>query len=131
MQRIFLFFLMLLCFQIAISFSFAEISTQPEWMKKNGWVPYEDVCATQNNLNNVNNSCREPLMVTPNASLQYWAGELIEFYFDINSNSFTRFKIKITWITDRSPFKCGQIIEIRPDQVMDFKHRSYALKRCY
>ena len=70
-------------------------------------------------------------MVSQKGWSSNWAGRVVKMCGDRNNNSgSSSYKIEIQWITDRSTYKCGQIITKSPDQVQDFETRSYALKEC-
>jgi len=94
------------------------------WMNKSSWVSVDTVC--QSGIID----CNKTIMVTSNSFVNHWAGEIIEMYHIKNSDDFTRYKISITWLSDNSKYRCGQIIEKRVEDVKDFKVRSIALKKC-
>ncbi len=102
----------------------------PGWMKESGWVLFENVCQSANETNGTNADCSEGTLVTGTSSLSPWAGETSEMYFDKGSNSFTRLKIKITWTSEGSPYNCGEVIMMKPDETRDFTHRSLAMSEC-
>lgn len=98
------------------------------WMSKSGWVPIDRVC--ESDVLRGMMDCSGPIMVTAKKYITHWAGEVVEAYYSKSANNFTRYKISVTWITDRSPYTCGQIIEKRLSEIKDFKTRSMAMKRC-
>ena len=94
------------------------------WLSKTGWVSIDDVCQSGAM------DCSGPIMVTSNTYINHWAGEVIEAYYVKGNGTFSRYKISISWITDRSSYRCGQIIVKGVDEVKDFTSRSFAMKRC-
>lgn len=94
------------------------------WLNKTGWVPIDALCSA--GMMN----CNGPITVTSKTYINHWAGEVVEAYYIKGNNVFSRFRISITWITDKSPYRCGQIIEKRVTDIKDFTSRSFALKRC-
>ena len=94
------------------------------WLSKTGWVSIDDVCQSGAM------DCSGPIMVTSNTYINHWAGEVIEAYYVKGNGTFSRYKISISWITDKSSYRCGQIIVKGVDEVKDFTSRSFAMKRC-
>ncbi len=63
----------------------------------------------------------------------YWAGRIAELGIieTENETSFSgRVKVQITWVTDRTHYRCHKIYEMRQEDVKDFTHRSIMLRRC-
>jgi hypothetical protein len=63
----------------------------------------------------------------------YWAGEVTEIEIDAQEAGFTltgRIKVKITWVTDRTSYKCHEIYLMNAEDVEDFEYRSLMLTQC-
>jgi len=63
----------------------------------------------------------------------YWAGEIEEIEINETDEGFTltgRVKVKITWVTDRTSYRCHEIYIIDSDDLEDFTHRSLMLTEC-
>jgi hypothetical protein len=63
----------------------------------------------------------------------YWAGEVEEIEIDAQAAEFTltgRIKVKITWVTDRTSYRCHEIYLMNADDVEDFEYRSLMLTQC-
>jgi hypothetical protein len=110
-----------LLFFIVVCLSSAGVHAQ--------WVPWDEMCRFLNEEEGGQFNCGEAYMVRDPGPLPYWAGEVTRMYGEPGKGLLT-FEIKVTWITDRSPFKCGTSIKMRPDQVKDFTHRSINMRRC-
>lgn len=93
-----------------------------------GWYAYEEICAA---LKKEGKQCDtgNPPTVTSKSFLVYWAGEVSDIYYD-GSGSATRYKIRVTWVSDGSPYNCGQIIEKKTSEIKDLSLRSFAMRRC-
>lgn len=108
----------------------------PRWMQKNDWVSYQEVCESSKEIGIEdfrNVDCSEGSSVTDKSTLLgaiYWAGEVVELYFDKSLNGFTNLKIRVSWLSPRSQYNCGQIIRKRPSEVKDFTHTSLSLRPC-
>jgi len=57
--------------------------------------------------------------------MQYWAGVITHANFSINE-----YRIRITHVTDRTSYKCGQVIEVSENEVKEFTHRALLLQKC-
>uniref|UniRef100_UPI0025D70465 hypothetical protein n=1 Tax=uncultured Thiodictyon sp. TaxID=1846217 RepID=UPI0025D70465 len=108
----------------------AVASDLPDWMNKDGWVSYEAVCQSMNKKTGSKTDCSEGALATGDSLFSSWAGETMKMYYEKSSNSFTKIRIRVTWTTDRSPYKCGETITMRPDEIKDFTHRSLAMTQC-
>jgi len=102
----------------------------PNWAKQNGWVSLEEVCHFMNKSKGIDTDCTSVVPVTGTSIMSSWAGDPMDMYYDEGSNSITRVRIRITWTTDRSPYSCGQIIILRPDETQNFTKRSLAMREC-
>ncbi|MEE9338638.1 MAG: hypothetical protein V3U87_11200 [Methylococcaceae bacterium] len=102
----------------------------PEWVKQNGWVPYENICEALNTMQGSSVDCSEATLVTENASITHWVGEVISMYYSKSKGEFVNTKVKVTWVTDKSPYKCGLIVKMRESEMKNFTHRSIAMKKC-
>lgn len=63
----------------------------------------------------------------------YWAGEVVEVEINESETGLTltgRAKVKITWVTDRTSYRCHEIYIIHSDDAEDFTHRSLMLREC-
>ena len=63
----------------------------------------------------------------------YWAGEVEEIEIDATETGFTltgRIKVKITWVTDRTSYRCHEIYLMNANDVEDFEYRSLMLTEC-
>jgi hypothetical protein len=63
----------------------------------------------------------------------YWAGEVEEIEIDDTGSGFTltgRVKVKITWITDRTSYRCHEIYIVNSSDCEDFNYRSLMLSEC-
>lgn len=65
----------------------------------------------------------------------YWAGKVVEVEVDINEakTGLTltgRVKVEITWVTDRTSYRCHETYIIHSDEAEDFSHRSLMLREC-
>lgn len=108
----------------------------PRFMRKSGWVTFSEVCESgkERGLSDYRNAdCSEGTTVTDKSTplnAIYWAGEVVEMYFDKSTNEFSRLKVRVTWYSPRSKYECGQIIHKGPSEVKDFTHTSLALRKC-
>ncbi len=94
------------------------------WLSKTGWVTIQQLCDSGVL------DCSNPIMLTSKSFINHWAGQVIEAYHIKGKENFGSYKIRIEWVTDKSPYRCGQIIEKRVDDLKDFTARSLALRRC-
>lgn len=94
------------------------------WLNRTGWVSFQEVCRSGKM------SCDQSVVVTGNSLINHWAGDVTEFYFVKGDKEFRRAKIYITWVTDKSPYNCGQTIEKNFSEIKDLTARSIALRRC-
>jgi hypothetical protein len=109
----------------------AEKLSKAIWMSRTGWVAIPDICAGQKALDaDSTMNCDGPVAVTGRGIFQYWAGEAKEFYFNRDTQKFERIKVRITWVTDRSPYSCGQVVDLGAGEVKDFNFRAWALEKC-
>ena len=63
----------------------------------------------------------------------YWAGEVEEIEIDVKATEFTltgRVKVKITWVTDRTSYRCHETYLMNAGDVEDFEYRSIMLTKC-
>jgi hypothetical protein len=63
----------------------------------------------------------------------YWAGEVSEVEIDQTEAGLTltgRIKVRITWVTDRTSYRCHEIYFLNANEVEDFTHRSLMLTEC-
>lgn len=92
------------------------------------WFTYEDICAMHKKEGrdcNVN----DPPVVTDKGFFVTWGGEVSEIYYTQDGQA-TRFRIRISWTSDKSPYRCGQIIEKKFSDVKQMNFRSVAMRRC-
>lgn len=103
----------------------------PDWMTRSGWVPIYDVCVLQNLDKGLNRDCSSTRFSVQNTGfLQYWAGDVGEMYYELGQTAFTKMRVKVTHVTDNTSYRCGQIIEIYPEDVRDLEALSMALRKC-
>lgn len=63
----------------------------------------------------------------------YWAGKVVEVEIDETDSGLTltgRSKVEITWVTDRTSYRCHEVYIILADDLEDFTHRSLMLTQC-
>ncbi len=92
------------------------------------WGSWEEYCNLRNELEGKNRDCSQ-MVVTGTSSFSHWAGDVVEVYC-CESDAPSMLKVQITWVTDKSPYKCGAIVKMRPDEIRNFTHRSLAMRRC-
>ena len=59
----------------------------------------------------------------------YWVGRVLAGEFDSN-NQPKNLKVKITWVTDRTDYRCNDIYIVSFFKVKEFTHRSLMLRKC-
>lgn len=92
-------------------------------IKANGWILASTLCKANNKPHN----CLRD--VTPKGIVGRWAGKIISL--QSRNKKFTgNMKIKITWISNISKYKCGQVISFNKKYLEDFKSRSVSMQRC-
>lgn len=106
--------------------------SQPEWLNKTGWVSFYQICEFKKTYipEERNADCNKPTRVTGSSRFSNWAGEITHMFFDKGKGSFSTPKIKVTWITGKAKYRCGQIIQKRKSDLRSFEHRSLAMKQC-
>lgn len=93
------------------------------------WVSWDEFCNDMNQNEGKNWDCSEGPLVRDGAVFPNWAGEVISLYGEPD-RGVVRYEIKITWVTSKSPFRCGSTIKMHPSEVKEFTHRSIAMRRC-
>lgn len=87
-----------------------------------GWHSYSDVCSqVQCGLNSSG--------VTHPGILRYWAGDVKEIYFD--GEKLSNAMVKVTWITEKSPYACGQEVVLRLADVKNYVAMPIAFRPCF
>jgi len=117
-------------------FSFSLMSygqEYPEWMKKDGWVSFYTICQTQNKTLGKKSDCSKgPKVTDANTFMEniYWAGRVIDVYYDVSKAEFTMVKVKVNWISRSSDYSCEQTLTRGSDEIKEFTHRSVSLHPC-
>ncbi len=70
--------------------------------------------------------------VIPNTNFPKWAGEIDQYCPNqrITDPRDQIVVVLVTWVTDISDYRCGQLIKKRVGDLKDFTHRSIKLKKC-
>ncbi len=111
-----------------------SINNTPKWLNRSGWVSSKDICEYKKTyiteMKNVN--CNKKNYVTGKSNFSSWAGYITHIYYNarVTKGQFSKPKIKVTWITDKSRYKCGQIIQKNHTEIRDFTHRSIKMRQC-
>lgn len=71
------------------------------------------------------------VLVQNQGFFQYWMGEVMEICKPPGGGqSNTLIKVRITGVTDKSSYSCGQTLTFRMTDVSDAKARAFALRSC-